>query len=431
MTGSPPIVHLTAGEGLSSVFLSQVARPMSQVRERGYDATLAVISPLGEFVRPQLRERWRARRQEIAREFGLEVRHFPSAPSRMSKGWDDSLMLRAWLRLRFPPGRRVILHCRGTEATQTALRARAHDGRLSVVSDCRGLDAPEYLLHQGFDGPEGAPQALQRGFRERTEAQRTALLGGDAIICVSDAMRREIVETWDVPDARISVVPCCADVAAGARAAAKRTLTRASLELEGRFVVGYCGSTAPWQVVPQVFAAFREIAAFRDDAHLLAITTDLAGLTEAADDCGIDPGRRTIISVPHADVARYLAAADLGLLLRDKSIVNRVAAPVKFAEYLSCGVPVVLTEGIGDYSSLVRKLALGCVLSGLAAGDDAREAIGGFLASYERESGQIRLRCLSAAKENLSWDGSIDALCATYDAVSNFNARGPRDALVA
>ena len=42
----------------------------------------------------------------------------------------------------------------------------------------------------------------------------------------------------------------------------------------------------------------------------------------------------------------------------------RSRAPTKFAEYLLCGLPVVMTAGIGDFSQLAKKENLGIVLGG-------------------------------------------------------------------
>ena len=49
-----------------------------------------------------------------------------------------------------------------------------------------------------------------------------------------------------------------------------------------------------------------------------------------------------------------LSAADFGLLLRENNIVNNVASPTKFAEYLMAGLPVIISNGIGDFSYFVR-----------------------------------------------------------------------------
>ena len=55
------------------------------------------------------------------------------------------------------------------------------------------------------------------------------------------------------------------------------------------------------------------------------------------------------------EVRELLLTADYGLLIREKSITNKVASPVKFAEYLSCGLQIVISENIGDFTDFVKQ----------------------------------------------------------------------------
>jgi hypothetical protein len=57
--------------------------------------------------------------------------------------------------------------------------------------------------------------------------------------------------------------------------------------------------------------------------------------------------------VGHSRLDSELASADLGLVLRDDSVVNSVSCPTKLVDYLRNGVvPVVLTPEIGDFQRL-------------------------------------------------------------------------------
>jgi len=51
-------------------------------------------------------------------------------------------------------------------------------------------------------------------------------------------------------------------------------------------------------------------------------------------------------------VADHLIVGDYGLLIRENSVTNQVASPVKFAEYLACGLKVIISEDLGDYTKL-------------------------------------------------------------------------------
>jgi len=79
----------------------------------------------------------------------------------------------------------------------------------------------------------------------------------------------------------------------------------------------------------------------------------------------ISPSDYVILSVKHQDVPKYLMASDVGLLLREDHLVNNVASPIKFAEYIRCGLPVILTKGIGDLDNIVQQNKIGLVLDNL------------------------------------------------------------------
>ncbi|MFT4603257.1 MAG: hypothetical protein ACI857_003445 [Arenicella sp.] len=64
----------------------------------------------------------------------------------------------------------------------------------------------------------------------------------------------------------------------------------------------------------------------------------------------------------HAQVADYLAIGDYGILIRDENKTNLVASPVKFAEYLSAGLKVLISPNLGDFSQLVVQDELGIVI---------------------------------------------------------------------
>ena len=413
------IIHLTFGEGLSPVFVSQVVRPMSLVRAAGHQVTLVVLSPVGEYVRLELARRWTVQRRSVANHFGLWIVRLPATPKRIRGLRTNAAVFRLWLKRCCRSPSSVIIHCRGTRATHTALRACANDPRFTILTDCRGVDAPEMLTVQGLSQLGAAPAEIRARYTELEVQQRSALTSSGAILCVSNAMKRELSAMWSLPQSRIDVVPCGTDVEVGREAFRKRDHHRCALNLDGKFVVAYNGSVAPWQMLPQTISMFRHIASIRSDAHFLAVTTNIGAMRGFLDHAGVSAQDSTVVSVPHTEVPAHLAAADLGLLVRDDSPVNRVASPVKFAEYLSCGVPVVLTSNVGDCSELVRDLGVGCVLRSEELDDDAKAQLNVFLARYAGAPAALRQRCVSTAAETLSSDRMAALLLRTYRRIHN------------
>ena len=233
--------------------------------------------------------------------------------------------------------------------------------------------------------------------------ERDAGRDSHAMICVSEAMKRYVTTEWSISPDKVRVVPCCTDTEAGERALRGREAMRASLGLGDKFVVTYTGSTATYQKPMGSLAVFRKISHLRPNAHFLGITTQPRRLEEAAEQAGVKKDQRTIVSLPHLEVPAYLAAADVGLLIRESSLVNQVASPVKFAEYLSCGVPLIVSEGIGDYSNMVKAMRLGCVLP------HTREYIRQVTPLLSRfleelhDDESICDRCTHAARTTMAW----------------------------
>jgi glycosyltransferase involved in cell wall biosynthesis len=387
---------------------------MALVRAAGCEVTLVVMSPVGEYLRPELARRWPLQKRSVSSHFGLTIVRLPATPKRIRDLRTDAAIFRLWLTRSCRHSPRVIIHCRGTRATQTALRGCANVPRFTVLTDCRGMDAPEMLMVQGLTNLSDAPAHICERYAELESQQRSTLASSDAILCVSNAMKRELSAMWGLPQSRVHVVPCGTDVEVGKEAFRKREHCRRALGLDGKFVVAYNGSLSPWQMLPQTISVFRHIASIRSDAHFVAVTTNVGAMRNILQHEGVSTLDSTVLSVPHAEVPWRLAAADLGLLIRDDSLVNRVASPVKFAEYLSCGVPVVLTRSVGDYAALVRDLGIGCVLRSCDLDDDAKAQLEAFLARYCRTAASLRQACLSTAAESLSADRMAALLLESY-----------------
>lgn len=68
-----------------------------------------------------------------------------------------------------------------------------------------------------------------------------------------------------------------------------------------------------------------------------------------------------VISSDQSKVPELIRGSHFGFLLRENLILNRVASPIKFCEYLNSGVIPILTNYVGDYSSLSLKQGVGLI----------------------------------------------------------------------
>ena len=286
------------------------------------------------------------------------------------------------------PGRRVVVHTRQIVMARLALALKRRWPALRVIAELEGDDLAEVRYKRSKTEHPTPWRRLLWGLEHRhyEREERRILLESDAVICVSGKLREVMVDRFALTPRqaeRVHVIPTLASRKEFFFDAGKRERTRAELGLGDRFVVAYSGNLrARWQVPEKLVEAFAAIRSVRPAAFFLVLTqeADRRHLEPLLGRAGLSGGDYRVLSCPHERVVDHLCAADVGLLLRERHPMNEVAAPGKFAEYVLSGLPLVMTEGIGDFSAPLRGSEFACVLPDLADEDDCRDRIQRFCA---------------------------------------------------
>ena len=87
-------------------------------------------------------------------------------------------------------------------------------------------------------------------------------------------------------------------------------------------------------------------------------------------DVGVD--HFSVLSVPAREVASYLSAADAGLSFIKRCFSKIASSPTKNAEYLACGLPLIINAGIGDSDALIDEWKAGVLLRDFTDAEYAR-----------------------------------------------------------
>ncbi|MGH7647937.1 MAG: glycosyltransferase, partial [Gemmatimonadaceae bacterium] len=270
------------------------------------------------------------------------------------------------------------------------------------VVDVRGAGPEEILFERGFDGPEGADAEALQHYHTSTQQLRRVLDGAGAILTVSDTLAQWLAPFTDHRKA-IDVVPCC--VSACVYDAAKRQAARQRLGVTDKLVLAYVGTMTGYQHVADGALKFvADAIAMNDSVHLLALTNDPAQLQAAATEFGIPATRATIRRVPQEEVSSFLMAADAGLLLRQPSRMNRVSMPVKLGEYLSCGVPVIVSRMDGWVDDLVGDGGAGIAIDWFGQSSAQRAStVRTVLSTLAAQGAQLREHAVDLCRERFVW----------------------------
>ena len=169
------------------------------------------------------------------------------------------------------------------------------------------------------------------------------------------------------------------------------------------------GHKKAWQLTEDVVKLFAGIRERVDDAVIIFLSNDIVGITSVLKKYDVRKDEYVIAYVPHNEVPTYSYAADLAIILRDDTIVNRAASPVKFSEYLASGAMVIISNNIGDLPDIVSRYNLGFVI-------DSKNGIFEFdiQENFYKTKIANATRCRDIAESEFSVDNSINIFEQVY-----------------
>lgn len=303
---------------------------------------------------------------------------------------------------------RIVFHCRGPEATLQAARvaSRLEDAR--VVFDARGASGPEAVVRLAARDGEVPSNVAAAAYEWGASLDRRAAERADAVVAVSEPLLRDLV--GDGHGRESGVVPCCVDRPLFTRDA-RRTI-RESLGLADELLLVHTSTEARWEAFDQVVALFRAVRA-RRAARLLFLTTLAPDVVTSAL-AAADPLRGDVIvrRAEAHEVPGYLSSADVGVLLRRLNDAQRVASPIKFAEYLGAGLALAVTRGVGAIGDVVEREGLGVVVD--ADTTDFRAAAEALLRILGGEPECLRRRAVRVCEERYSWQRYVPVISRMY-----------------
>ena len=280
-----------------------------------------------------------------------------------------------------------MVHARSYIPATIALWLKRRFG-VKMIFDVRGLMADEYF-DAGHWRKESTPYRITKAM------ERRVLAAADGIVTLTERIW-PIINTWDgLRDRHVAheVVPCCADLELFKFNQSDRERRRHELGLDGRFVVVYSGSIGGWYLTEEMADFFSVLLKEKPQAHALWLTTgnhdQLRTLMKTR---GIEEADYTVLAATSTDVPSYLSASDAGLAFIKPCFSKLASSPTKYAEYLACGLPLIINCGIGDSDTLVTREKTGVLVDEFnqAAYQSAIAALEDFVLHPERTRRRAR-----------------------------------------
>ncbi len=258
------------------------------------------------------------------------------------------LLLMRMNRLRLGKNIPVIYHCRGEGAAMWALQLKELFPGDNVVLDVRGFWPAELLYNRGFDDPALAKSRDLEDYIKAHALLKNTIKKVDTVTTVSTALKELLIKEMGAP-LQTTVVPCCVSQIS---ADEHRDEIRRNWGIkDDETAIVYSGSTAAYQHLEDLTIPFlKKLAERNTKIRLVFLSSEPEAIKKMLAEAQIAIDKIIVKSLPQNEVAIALTACDAGVLIRKPTLVNRVANPVKIAEYLASGLPVIIEKGIGGVS---------------------------------------------------------------------------------
>jgi glycosyltransferase involved in cell wall biosynthesis len=242
-----------------------------------------------------------------------------------------------------------LIHSRSYPASLIALKASQKNG-IPFIFDMRGFWADERVDGRIWNLKKPIHKFLYRYFKKK---EKLLLKKSTHIISLTQAAKDYMVKNFrdQVQENKITVIPCCADLGHfKITSLTDREQTRLKLDINPtQQVIIYSGSVGTWYLMDEMVSFFRIfIDKFPGAVFLVLTQKNHTMVHEIFQRNNIRKENYRITGASREEVPSYIGAADVGLYFIKPSFSKMASSPVKLAEFMGCGLPVVANAGIGD-----------------------------------------------------------------------------------
>lgn len=240
-----------------------------------------------------------------------------------------------------------------------------------VAMACKKLDMPYVMF---FDADQIAEldfmgKPLKGLLRWRASNLLRYNLGiARRIICVSENAKEHLMGTWDVPSDKFVVLPNAVDVERFKPDPSLRVQTRSSLHLIDHPLLVFVGCFYQWHDIVTLLKAFACVLKTHSDARLLMVGdgTEREAMMKLSDSLGMNNAVQFTGFVIHAEVSRYVNAADIAVVPVPAMKQELWLSPMKLFEYMASG-KAIIASAMGQIKDVIQNGQNGLLVQ---AGDE-------------------------------------------------------------
>jgi glycosyltransferase involved in cell wall biosynthesis len=249
----------------------------------------------------------------------------------------------------------------------------------------------DYMLDSGVWRRYDPRYIFQRFWEEKEKKYAQGLMP------VAENYRRQLLREGRAAS-KVVTVPCPVNLDSFAYQPEQGQQVRKRLGFSHDAIVGvYLGKFGDIYYDQEAFEVFRAAADFFGPRFRLIVLTPnpLPEVKNKLERVGFSESQYFVTKSPHHEVPGYLSAADFAFAPIKPAPCRLYCSPVKVGEYWACGLPVLLTEGVGDDSDIIRQDPGGGAGFDLAVPDSLPKALATIAEQIQKPGYRAQARALA------------------------------------
>jgi glycosyltransferase involved in cell wall biosynthesis len=255
-----------------------------------------------------------------------------------------------------------FVHCRSYVPVEAALKLYTRF-RTPYLFDMRGFWVDERVDNGQWDLNKFVFRQLYKLYKKK---EKMYFDKAAHIISLTQKGKEELINTFHIPNTKISVIPCCADLQHFNYERISETdiqKTRESLNIQPTStVLMYLGSLGGWYLTNEMLDFFKILQKKEATSVFLFITHDnKQDILKNASSKGINPDSIRVLPASRLEVPLLMSVADCSIFFIKDAYSKKASSPTKQGEIMAMGIPVVCND-IGDTGVITKQSNSGVLI---------------------------------------------------------------------
>lgn len=206
----------------------------------------------------------------------------------------------------------------------------------------------EYMIESGVWSKLGLKYLFQSYWEKKQQELAVGLMP------VAENYKKQLIREGVTPE-KIFTVPCSVNAVDFAYDSKVQESFRSKLNWNKTTIGIYVGKYGDLYYDHEAFQIYRKCFELIPEFRLIILTPQpQKNILQQLREYHIDLNKVYLDSVLHEQVPAFLSAADFAFATYKPGLSKKYLSPVKIGEYWANGLPVLLTEGVGDDSDIIK-----------------------------------------------------------------------------